>query len=420
MRIFTLKEREQVVIPLDVVIRDGRIDILEDVRSGRFFELRLKPDGLALRAKGFVGFVPINRNAALEVTPKAPLVNVVRMLKVAGNTVTSLEQFERLYSHADDELPGLLRILGGALVRSLQLVEIEGLSKQYEERRFESLVGGRLDIAGSFRHWAIGARHRASVDAHDQTSDTSLNRVLRAACNRVIQHIAFLEKQESKLLKSLVEYDEFLADRGVSLVQPSELRFPDRHDIGPPYAAALAVARTILTQRGVELPAEGTDVPLPSLLIDMDTLFEDYVRAVLARSFKVLNGNTNGMRPLFDDVAEPPAKPDVVLLGSNSNAVAVLDAKYKANVGRDDLNQLIAYAVTYRVENVLVVAPQMDGEATSVELIGRIGLLRLLLVRVNLASVDAEAQERRLVEIVGAELAELTPQTSTAATDTAA
>jgi 5-methylcytosine-specific restriction enzyme subunit McrC len=407
VKLFTLREREQILIPLDVVIRDGRIDIAEDVRSGRFFDLALRPAGLSLRAKGFIGFVPINASAVLEVRPKAPLANLTRMLKVANNSVVALEKFERLYSAADHELPGLVAILGGALVRALQSVEVEGLHKEYQEKRFNRMVGGRIDMPASFFYWGRGANHRAVVSAHQQSADTDVNRVLRAACNRVIQHMVFLGTRESKLLQALADYDEFFADRGVSLVRPERLSSPDARKLDRPYAAALSIAEMILKNRGVDLPTPGEDVALPSLLVDMELLFEDYVRAVLATRFAVFNGNAEGAKPLFDDRDEPPAKPDVVLLSHAGQTCAILDAKYKASISRDDVNQMIAYATTYRVNRVFVTAPEMDGGETRLEAIGRVGSLRIDLLRMNIGSSDPGSQESRFIDLLAGEIPEL-------------
>lgn len=118
----------------------------------------------------------------------------------------------------------------------------------------------------------------------------------------------------------------------------------------------------------------GDAVGLPSIIINMSQVFEDYLRTFVTRRaaasgapLAVLDGNSfppaGGAKMLFDDGVDIPARPDLVVRSSTPDqaCLAVIDAKYKPagdRPSRDDLNQILAYAMTYRTNLAVLVQPQ--------------------------------------------------------------
>ncbi len=87
------------------------------------------------------------------------------------------------------------------------------------------------------------------------------------------------------------------------------------------YRPALDLAVSVITQRAIVLGEGGGPVQMASVVLNMDALFEAYVRRSLERSaelenwaVQVLDGNKPfGRRYLFSDNTAHIAQPDVVL-----------------------------------------------------------------------------------------------------------
>src|SRR5262249_45193165 len=161
---------------------------------------------------------------------------------------------------------------------------------------------------------------------------------------------------------ALAHFDELLARAGVSLerVDLNAISRTFGAGLAPDFKRALRLARLIVSGEGVELPIGGSDVALPSFLVNMESVFEEYVRHVAQRQFmdlEVLNGNDEGAKPLFDDRRSPPANPDVVVRQLTGDHALVLEAKYKTAENRDDINQVLGYALSYRLPRIVIVLP---------------------------------------------------------------
>src|SRR5690606_3465600 len=203
------------------------------------------------------------------------------------------------------------------------------------------------------RFWSRGTRHQAVCTYFDLSADLLENRLLRYALHvLLVQHRATGSLARS--VGALAHFDELLSRAGVSLERIDTRALPTRLGVGesPDVGKALRLARLIVSGEGVELPVGGSDVALPSFLVNMESIFEEFVRYVARRQFgdfEVLDGNKTGAKPLFDDRRSPSANPDVVIRYPRGAYGLVLEAKYKTAENRDDVNQVLAYALSYRI-----------------------------------------------------------------------
>lgn len=157
------------------------------------------------------------------------------------------------------------------------------------------------------------------------------------------------------------------------------------------YLPALDLAQLVLGTRGLDFDSSNGAVQLPSMLWKMDGIFEDYIRwglrqqflAVLT-SFEITDGNLEqrlggGGQRLFSHGPDSRwANPDLVVMKVDEQArrrpVAVFDIKYKPKPPeRDDLNQILAYAVCYQVQIVGIVSLAEPGKPSKLTLMGGTG-----------------------------------------------
>ncbi len=174
------------------------------------------------------------------------------------------------------------------------------------------------------------------------------------------------------------------------------------------------VAQLVLHDVGLSIRGEGEVALLPSILIDMALMFEDYIRRVLALSLQtnlrieVKDGNRgepDGARKSLFEPAQPKIKnsvvtPDIVIL-KDGKPELVIDAKYKGAPSvpdRADINQVILYGARYDAPNVMLLhAARPEGRA-HVELSGQVGPYRVYNGMINLNAHSIEDEERAFVQ----------------------
>src|SRR5205814_6989160 len=114
-------------------------------------------------------------------------------------------------------------------------------------------------------------------------------------------------------------------------------------------------------------------------LVDMEAVFEQYVRNVLRDSgqiregnLTVLDGNKEGKGWLFSDTKVHEAKPDLILKKKDL-VLLIGDAKYKPKATEQDRYQVMAHALSYRTKRALLVSPTNPGGPSGLKRIGMAG-----------------------------------------------
>lgn len=399
--VYRAREREATSIPIQDVLRDGEIDILPQVQGHDYFDIRFQGDRLRVTAGKYVGLIPLNQRVYIEVEPKMPVKNLMSILSAVGGELVELSVLEREYRTAPGTAAApMLEAVANAFVIALRRVEVTGIPKTYEPTTEAGpILKGQIRFNNSVqRFWSRGARHQAVCTYFDLTSDLIENRLLRYAIHLLLaQHRA--TGALARGASALAHFEELLTRAGVTLERVDLRRLaPDAATReSPDYIRAFRLARLIVSGEGIELPASGSDVALPSFLVNMESVFERYVRHTSLRCFpdlEVLDGNRTGAKPLFDDRRTPPANPDVVVRRPGGEYLLVLEAKYKVSENRDDINQVIAYALSYRIPQIVIVLPAEAPADKGLDTIGEMHGIRVLRYRLNLSATDLQGEER--------------------------
>jgi len=412
--IYTAREREATTIPIAEILRDGEIDIYLNVQRRGFFDITFRGDRLTVTAGNYVGLIPLNERVFVDVVPKMPVLNLVRIVSAVSGDVAQVDMLEREYATSGVRPDAILEAIGDAFARALQRLEVRGLVKEYQRATSEGpALKGQIQFIPSLqRHWSRGRRHVAVCEYSDLSADTPENQLLRYACHLLLTHHRLAEVLTGSV-RVLAQFEEYFASAGVTLARPTVREALVLSGNGSPeYGRAIRLATTILTERGVELPGGGGDLSLPSFLINMETLFESYARHVLrARlaAFTVLDGNNEGKQPLFDDRRSPSATPDIVVRDRSGAPTLIGEVKYKSDENRDDLNQVLGYALAYRVDKVVLILPVDASHPEGLAKVGRIANVSVYRYRIDLASDDLDSQESKFVDSVS-ELLSPTPR----------
>ncbi len=342
-----------------------------------------------IRAKSFVGVLQVP-GLVIEILPKIDgdggaaddiaaipaqecqvRQNLLFMLSVSGH----FSMFERdLASQTVQNVP-ILEALMWSFVRRL-LIELRRGQQHLYVRREENLnyIKGKILL---HRQFTLNAalRHKMYVEFDEFVSDTLLNRILKAACARLLP-LTRMSRTQQYLREALLELAD-VTDHAVELhhfdrvyLDRNSERFRDLLDF------------CHLLFAGTTPAAHAGDVPSFSLLFPMDTVFEEFIGAILKRfatEFGILRSEIhiqakNRARWLLrrdDGAGRFRLRPDVLVDGPNGKPAIILDTKWKRlvsdredaknGVSQGDIYQLYAYAHRFDCENNVLLFPQVPG-----------------------------------------------------------
>lgn len=419
-RPYSVKEHEVVPVPISELMIGGTLELYPEVTGQGYFRIGLAKDHLEFQAGGWIGFIPVNDRVTIDVRPRVPVRNLERLIAIAGHRPFSLAPHLRRYSQADIEVPALLDLLAEGLLDSLRDIEVQGLHREYRRVTEDtSFPRGRILLGDTLRrHRSHGVRHRVRSTRFEQVVDTGPNRCLKYALWYLSRRFQEMQSRKGRprLLSELnrayhlfdaVELDGsrgFLADPLV--IDPDILPA-----IRAYYRDALQLALTIIEHRGVMLRGEGSEIRMASWVVSMEKIFETYLRTMLrerlldlAPAIRVLDGNDDppqgGSKRLFDEGASTQANPDIVIRHDPRESAAIrhpliVEAKYKKVKApqRDDIEQAIVYAASYRAPTAVIAIPRSGGAAPGLGLVGRIGTISLYQYAIDLASEDPLQEE---------------------------
>lgn len=373
-----MREYEQLDVPVHELLVDGELDLAAATESG-YFTFQFKRRQLHVQAGGFIGFIPLNDRVAVEVMPRCSIANLGHVLRVGGFAPVVLEQFARGYAIEPTDLTALRDLYAEALLSEVARIQAYGRLREYEQRtaRTSSPRGRMLMMAPETQLAAAGGSATVRVSWFEKTADVPANRCIKAAIwllARAYAQTRNPSRPQRRLATRLnavygLFEDAELDQRLAFLRDPQVTGRTPLPATRTYYRNAIDVARLVVTSSSLSFDRRGADVYMPSIVIEMHKVFESYVRNVLAAgladdpALTVLNGNAEGKKLLYDAAPSEDATPDVVLERAGA-PVVVLDVKYKPaekKPGRDDLNQVITYGVSYRANAVVVVQPRADG-----------------------------------------------------------
>jgi 5-methylcytosine-specific restriction enzyme subunit McrC len=297
----------------------------------------------------------------IVIEPKVPLDRLLFMLSYSLGHLKDLEA--AIDQSQADDLPEAIVF---AFVRQTRRALARGVQQGYRTVDDSALtLRGRLRVGDQIRR-RYGPMPPAEITYDDYTVDIELNRLLRAATNRLAR-VRFRSDKSRAGLRGIEARLE-----GVSLVPYDPRRLPliPFNRLNSRYRDAVTLAKFILRSTSFDL-GHG-DVPATAFLVDMNKAFEDFVvealRDALGREHGVLVQGAKGRQLHLDEGREVTLLPDLSLW-RDGRCVFVGDVKYKrvlpAEYPNADIYQATAYAVATELDSVLLIYAASEGEPTS-------------------------------------------------------
>ena len=427
LRVLSAEEHQELPIPAQALLRDGRPDIHPELVGSDLLRVYLKGADLVFQATGWVGLLHVNPALAIEIRPRVPVANLERIIALSGSgEVKVFKRFTKGFEASPQRLPSILDVLTTGLLDAVDALLHDGLHYEYTCHTYiGSFPRGRIDPARTALHrLRVGRSSQSVYHAWERTRDVAPNQYLRAAVEKLLATYEGLPNREGRRhfitrlrgAERVLEQARPLAASNIASHKADSLVLRTSA-FRQHYPAAIGVAELILRDLGIELRSQSGRAKLPAILINMDNVFEGYVRAVLTgmpARFKMLDGNINPpsgarMRHIASgsEVKATPATPDVVIrIAESGKCVLVADVKYKPPPNfpaREDLNQVVTYAVAYKTNKACIFYPQKGSASpTGITSLGTIGNVLVFKYIVDLNSNDMELEEAKMVlDMVG-------------------
>lgn len=394
---------------------DGKLQLYEETQSRNYFQIRAKGTNLVFQAGGFIGLIPVNDNVTIEVTPRSPISNLSRILRIAGADSDVITRISRSYGETDEDL-SLVDVLADELISALEQVAMDGRVKTYENKRhFGTPRSGRVLIAETLRARAANPGGARTVSSQfERTANNTANAAIKRAVEKLAADIQRGRPRKGwrTRLRGLNEAWQMFArvdERLAGWAELERLRRSQLNQGAESHRRALAVAIAVLSDRSPAVMASDGPLSLASVVYNLSTAFECYVRNVLSQapSLNVRDGNLSPpagaasklfSQPATPGLAQMVANPDLVL-GPKNGLVAAADIKYKlfgAAPDREDLNQALTYGVAYDVKKCILVYPA-GGQLKGLVFCGLVGDKRVYCYGIDIGAADLVAEEAAMV-----------------------
>jgi 5-methylcytosine-specific restriction endonuclease McrBC regulatory subunit McrC len=360
--------REHGLLPVGATgFTDRELEYLVAVRARgpRFFTEERREGRWFCRFSSFTCAIALPGGRTLEILPKVAGFDesasrglVMRML-AAADLAPSLEDAPADYAVSPSLIEAYLRFAADLAVQQVRL----GLVHSYRREDFRlPMVRGRLLIARQL------ARLPERVDTHFVSADvfvadTPVNRAIKAGVvcvGRLARSHATLAKCR-EVIARMDAVGDLRTDRRTLAETFGQLRLDRRH--GRLVSLLKALALVILGSGTA--PEAGLESPGPTLLFEMNSLFEALLAARLRTVATGRAVRVQDTRHTFDVAGCFKLRPDLVVETAGVPTL-VVDAKWKslpkglASVDDGDLRQVFAYARVLRTPVAALVYPRLD------------------------------------------------------------
>jgi len=413
LQVYSAKERSTTIIPIQQILsKEGTPYLYPEVLSKQYFDIKYRSNELVLVAGKYIGLIPLNENIAINVKPKVPIKSLIHIISKAGGSLDFLEFFMRQYLPTQKADEPIFELLARSLVVLLRKLDEGGVYKEYLEKSENSTTPrGRMNFRKTAAHnWPRGKFSKIYIDFYEFTADTPLNRMIKFALWYCLNCMTKFKSSDVNLIRQLHFYYGFF---GTVLLDKNRLFSTKAKDLIennkiPPlrhyYINICKLCSYILEQAGIQVNEEVGEIQALSFVIDMETMFENYVRNVLRDSVLILksalmvyDGNKEGKGFLFQDNKRYEAKPDIILKNGDQCRL-LIEVKYKTKLQESDRYQVIAHSLSYSANRAVLLVPYDGQPQRGLVKLGSIGDIEVYEYYYNLESQNLDLEEQLYCE----------------------
>jgi len=332
-------------------------NLLADSGIVRVSSVRGASDMWQVQARNSVGSVRVGA-FEIHISPKIPVKRIFFLLGYAASRAHWRVDTIPL-PEAEDLVPAFAQPLWRQSMQALRL----GILQGYREQNVVSTVlRGRLrETDQLYRH--CGLQLPLQIRYDDFTVDIVENQILRTALGRML-NVPRVDDESRRMIQHLLGKLAGITPLSRGTLAP--VWTPSR--LNARYHAALRLAELVLRATSVEHGPGG--VAVNGFLVDMEDVFEDFVRVALTEELTQAQVRCQPKRTYhLDETRRLKLTPDLVW-EREGRPIAVVDAKYKperqsrGGGPSEDLYQILAYCTILGLRSGHLVYAKGHGEPT--------------------------------------------------------
>ena len=405
--IIECEEFEELSVRVSALLEDGELRLDERITTKGYLTAAMKGGQITLRATRYVGTIPLTNGICVRVKPRATIANLSYMLVRSGIIPTAISGFSRGYMPRFTAADNVEKIYGRSLLDGAKLIAKRGFMKEYVRPINPSPWRGRLLASDTVRrHAAKGVRYRHEFDHSTLSPSTIENVALKAALTQTKEWFQAHDRRSPIIVEAntllhdlwpVANWEGRKSDLVAQLAQRIRTLSPHLHHYRDPLWASLLILQSALPEVGFD-----GFVRLDSLIVDVSSVFEAYLRKELAVrllpfGYHVEDGN-KAPAPLFKDAGLYSVHPDIIIR-RDGTIVAILDAKYKPDPKEADRYEVLSFMDAMNVGVGGFVCPAIETDTS--RYLGETATgKQLFSLRYDLGMVDPGAESDRFAQNV--------------------
>lgn len=408
IRVIEIQERGQRFFPRsDLVDPSGRSLILPATRTLGVIEITDVADGARLMALGLIGYLPLTSTITLNIVPKFPIQNLWAMLEISGESYRKILPIIRQYQTSKSPAP--IQMLARSFFYYLKGVLSDGFERTYYSRIQTGYYKPRVEFNQTIsRYFSRGNPVDVVSNIFEFGLDSSVNRIIKAACLRFAQVIPRDDdnwQEERRLIQFALDTLQRVQAQEQGAID-LDLNKSISIRLRGYYEGMLRLYQLLLTGGGIAFTFEPGGKELPSFLFNLEDIFERFVRQTFVlglseHKITVLDGNKSKYQGrLFEDSRVYPTKSDIILRRSKQEIIGLGEVKYKPKLKESDRYQIISHVTSAKAPVGILFTPANEGESQRLEKIGRLATgAQFYHYRINIEG-DIKAAQTQMVREV--------------------
>jgi 5-methylcytosine-specific restriction enzyme subunit McrC len=301
-----------------------------------------------LKAKGWVGYIPLTSEIVIQINPKIPIKNLFGMLEYAYN----LKSFHFLEGQIGCEsLEGFYNNLAHVLAQKILERCRKGLYRKYIPKQAQlTYVRGKLNVQQIIRKpWEV--KLQCSYEEH--TADIPENQIL-AWTLYIIGHSGFCSEKVSAIVRKAYHTLQGLVT--LQTYKAEDCLHRQYNRLNEDYQLLHSLCRFFL-ENTTPSHENGKNATLP-FLVNMARLYELFVAEWL--KLNLPSNLTLKYQEIINIGKNIYFKTDLILYDNVTfTPKYIIDTKYKASdsLSTQDINQVLAYSASKNCQEAILLYP---------------------------------------------------------------
>ncbi|GAB6065471.1 hypothetical protein JCM9492_05630 [Aquifex pyrophilus] len=328
----------------------------------------VSPNGVRIKAKNYVGILPLSEEIILTVNPKAPIEDFLYILyKAQGRSVSVKELKEIVHAgrrYARD-YPNIFHFLIYVLLVELEKIRSFGLLKTSKFTVQNRVVKGKLLVKDTINSWLKGKTSTIIFGSFELSKDNPVNRAIKFTLRLLLSlYSQFLEEEiRDNFFEKYKWFESIPLGQGTEFVNDIEKIIT--HSSLPSsrsyYYDILNLCIFFITHSTLEYTSS-KKVKVKSFVVDMNKVFEEYIYNILKENLKYpYKVKRYQKQPLFDNTLKYKIEPDYLIL-KNDKIKLIIDTKYKSGPITNDFYQILVYADRCNTTESMLIYPSWVGK----------------------------------------------------------